>query len=444
MERFQEEEMFYREIALKCGEGLLAIDEERKIVFANKGAEHITGYSIDELINMSFDQIISRNEIEEIIDKRSIKEDINRFHHFVTPEDGIKRCLSFHISPYEDGAVVSFRDMTRFHETERSIRIDQEKVEKEEVKEMIGTNPVMMELFSTIRKVATADLPLLILGESGTGKELTVKAIHERSARKDGPFVAINCGAIPEGLLESELFGYEKGAFTGAYTQKKGKIEDANGGILFLDEIGEMSSPLQVKLLRFLEDHRINRLGGRNEIAVDVRIIAATNADMKTAVSIGAFREDLYYRLSGLTISLPPLRERGDDAIVMAKAFLKKYEKDNNKVQIRGFTHEALEAIKMYQWPGNIRELVNKIRRAIVMTEDGWITTEGLGLKGFEVLAEPRTLAEYRDILEKDTIIKTLNKYNWNISRACKELGISRPHMYALIKKFNLSNKFTP
>lgn len=442
MERFQEEEMFYREIALKCGEGLLAIDEERQIVFANKAAEHITGYLIDELINMSFDQIVSRNEIEEIIDKRSIKEDINRFHHFVNPKNGIKRCLSFHISPYEGGgAVVSFRDMARFHGTERPLHL--EKVEKEEVKEMIGTSPVMMEVFSTIRKVATTDLPVLILGESGTGKELAAKAIHERSARKDGPFVTINCGAIPEGLLESELFGYEKGAFTGAYAQKKGKIENADGGILFLDEIGEMSSPLQVKLLRFLEDHRINRLGGRNEIEVDVRIIAATNADLKTAVSIGAFREDFYYRLSGITVSLPPLREKGEDALLMAKSFLRKFEKDNNKVQIRGFTHDALEAIKVYQWPGNVRELVNKIRRAIVMTEDGWITPEGLELKGLEILSRPKTLAEHRDLIEKDTIIKTLNRYNWNISRACKELGISRPHLYTLIKKFNLSNKFT-
>jgi two-component system NtrC family response regulator len=307
--------------------------------------------------------------------------------------------------------------MTRFHEIERSIHIDQGKVEKEEVKEMIGTSPVMMEIFSTIRKVATSDLPVLIVGESGTGKELTAKAIHERSSRKDGPFIAINCGAIPEGLLESELFGYERGAFTGAYTQKKGKIEDASSGILFLDEIGELSSPLQVKLLRFLEDYRITRLGGRNEIEVDVRIIAATNADLKGAVSIGAFREDLYYRLSGITVSLLPLRERGDDAILMARAFLKKYERENNSVKIRGFTHEA--------------------------TEDGWITPEGMELIGLEVLSRPKTLEEHRDLIEKDIIIKTLNRYNWNISRACKELGISRPHLYTLIKKFNLSNKFT-
>ena len=241
--------------------------------------------------------------------------------------------------------------------------------------EMIGTCNAMRHLFKLIRKVAATDVPVLVTGASGTGKEMVARAIHQRSHRSKGPFVAVNCGAIPRELLESELFGHEKGSFTGAYRSVGGTVERAQGGTLFLDEIGELPLELQVKLLRFLQEYTFERVGGRKSITVDLRVISATNKDLGELIEQNLFREDLYYRLDVIDISLPPLKDRGEDALIMANIFLKKHAATLGK-EIQGFTPEAVTAIQTHAWPGNIRELGNRIRRAVVMADGVTITPE--------------------------------------------------------------------
>ena len=309
--------------------------------------------------------------------------------------------------------------------------------------EFIGVSKEMRKIFRLIRKYATNDYPVLIIGETGTGKELTARAIHERSSRANKPFVVLNCAAIPENLLESELFGYEKGAFTGAHKRKIGKIEYANGGTLFLDEIGDMPLNMQAKLLRFLEDYSFTRVGGNEMIFADVRIIAATNVDLEKAVEEEKFREDLYYRLNVLTIKLPPLRERRDDILVLAKYFLNKYSKEVGK-KIKGFSKDAEEALLSYQWPGNVRELINVIRKAVVLTEDKVIREKDLDLKrnGFGdvycVETDSLNIKENIQRLEKDLLKRAFIVANGNITKMAKLLGISRPKVYSLIKKYKL------
>ncbi len=301
--------------------------------------------------------------------------------------------------------------------------------------EMIGTCDKMRTVFHLIRKVATVDMPALIIGETGTGKEMAARAIHERSLRKTGPFIAINCGAIPKDLLESELFGHEKGAFTGADRLVKGRIEFATGGTLFLDEVGELPPSLQVKLLRFLEDYRIERVGGRETIDVDLRIISATNRDLEKDISAGRFREDLFYRLNVVTIRIPALRERGDDIVIMAEVLLRKYAQQVGK-NISGFTREALTALKTHHWPGNVRELINRIRRAVVMAEQRWITPNNLELKISENHQEG--LREATNLFEYKFIAEILEKYDGKITQVAKSLKISRSEMYYLLKKHGI------
>ncbi len=313
---------------------------------------------------------------------------------------------------------------------------------EEEVEEMIGTSDKIHRVFAAIRKVATTDVPVLIFGESGTGKELTAKAIHERSCRKDGPFVTINCGAIPETLLESELFGHEKGAFTGAVQQKKGRLEYAQGGTIFLDEIGELPLALQVKLLRFLEDHTIERVGGWQRIFVDARIIAATHVDLLVAIAHGKFREDLYYRVGVVTLDVPPLRDRGEDVLLMAIAFLRRATEKSRK-RVLGFTKEAIGAIQAYAWPGNVRELSNRIRRAVVMAEGPNITPEDLDLPSPEGTSLPAVLSlkTARQRVEADLILRAAVIHRGNLSRVAEELGISRPNLYVLLRKHHIQAK---
>ncbi len=308
--------------------------------------------------------------------------------------------------------------------------------------EMIGTSDSIRRIFVAIRKVATTDVPILIMGETGTGKELAAKAIHERSARRRGSFVPINCGAIPETLLESELFGYERGAFTGALQQKKGKVEYAQGGTLFLDEVGELPLSLQVKLLRFLQDQTIERVGGRQKIEVDARIIAATNLDLKKTIEEGTFREDLYYRLGVVTIEMPPLRERGEDVLLMAHVFLKRVSEQMRK-RTHGFTKEAMEAIQTYLWPGNVRELSNKIRRAVVMGGGPYITPEDLDVPSptGNHQVPPTSLRDARQRLEREIIAKALALNDSNLTRVAQELRISRPTLYALLRKYAIRTK---
>ncbi|MDB6022012.1 MAG: zraR 26 [Pedosphaera sp.] len=302
---------------------------------------------------------------------------------------------------------------------------------------MLGTSVKMQQVFDSIRKVATTDAPVLILGESGTGKELAAQAIHRKSARKDGPFIAINCSAIPETLLESELFGHEKGAFTGAHAQVKGRIESAAGGTLFLDEIGEIPLPVQVKLLRFLQQKTIERVGGRAEIQIDARVIAATNADLKKGMTDGSFREDLFYRLAVVQIVLPPLRARETDIALVAQSFLQRFATLNGKSGLV-FGQEAIRAINHYKWPGNVRELENRVRRAVIMAEGKRLTANDLELA--DIIATPQltTLKDAREALEREMVQQSLRKHSGKITSVAAELGVSRPTLYELMDKLGI------
>ena len=320
---------------------------------------------------------------------------------------------------------------------EREYREMRQRLKGDSFEGMLGTSPRMQTVFDSIRKVATTDAPVLILGESGTGKEMVARAIHQRSARKDGPFVAINCSAIPETLLESELFGHEKGAYTGAHVQRKGRIENATGGTLFLDEIGEIPLPLQVKLLRLLQEQRIERVGGRQEIQVDTRVIAATNADLKKGLSDGRFREDLYYRLAVVQIVLPPLRDRENDLPLLAQSFLQEFAAESGKTGL-AFRPEAVRAIRLYAWPGNVRELQNRVRRAVIMSESKRLTAQDLELSQVATAAHGASLKEAREALEREMIQLALKKHSGKITAAAAELGISRPTLYELVDKLGI------
>ncbi len=322
-------------------------------------------------------------------------------------------------------------------------RLEQENLElqrkmegESKFEDILGNCEQIRELFGLLKRVAPTNVTVLIYGESGTGKELVARAIHYQSLRRGKAFVAINCGAIPENLLESELFGYEKGAFTGAYTTRKGKLEVADGGTIFLDEIGELSPLLQVKLLRFLQEREIERVGGRQPIKLDIRVLAATNRDLKKEVERGNFREDLYYRLSEVSITLPPLRERGDDIILLATHFLNKFSQEHKKA-IRGFSKEAMRAMLEYEWPGNIRELENKIKRAIIMAQDKVILPQDLDLSiGTGSIL---TLQEVRERAERDLIIQALRRNKGNITQAAREIEVSRPTFHDLLKRYGIN-----
>ncbi|RKP59186.1 sigma-54 dependent transcriptional regulator [Pararobbsia silviterrae] len=297
--------------------------------------------------------------------------------------------------------------------------------------EMVGSCDAMRQLFRTIRKVANTDASVFIAGESGTGKELTARAIHERSERRKMPFIAINCGAIPHHLLQSELFGYERGAFTGANTRKIGRVEAANGGTLFLDEVGDLPLESQASLLRFLQERKIERLGGQESIPVDVRVIAATHVDLEQAMRENRFRVDLFHRLCVLRVDEPPLRARGKDIELLAHHMLERFRTDNAR-RLRGFSAPAIEAMYNYGWPGNVRELINRVRRAIVMAEGRLITPEDLELQSF---ASQRTvtLAEAREEAERHAIEAALLRHRHRLNEAAVELGISRVTLYRLM-----------
>ena len=306
---------------------------------------------------------------------------------------------------------------------------------------MLGTCQKMQDIYAVIRKVSTTDAPVLVMGESGTGKELVARAMHRLSVRQAKPFIVINCGAIPENLLESELFGHEKGAFTGAHIQRKGRFEMVEGGTLFLDEIGELPLSLQVKLLRFLQERTIERVGGREQIDVDARVIAATNRDLKEAMKEGKFREDLYFRLGVILMSLPPLREREGDIVLLAKAFLERYA-DENRKKIKGFTDQALDSIVSYDWPGNVRELENRVKRAVIMAEGLKIIPADLDME--EVAPIPRQkyenmgLKEAREALEKEMLFKAFARNKDNLTKVANELGVSRPTLYDMMEKYGI------
>ena len=302
---------------------------------------------------------------------------------------------------------------------------------------MIGTSQVMQDIFSMIRKIATTDAPVLIIGESGTGKELVARAVHRQGLRATGPFIPINCSAIPENLIESELFGHEKGTFTGAHAQRKGRFEMAEGGTLFLDEIGELPTMLQVKLLRFLQEKTIERIGGRQQIEVDTRVLAATNRNLEEAIKNGSFREDLYYRLNVLRINLPPLRDRQTDILLLAKTFLDRYCQEHRK-KIKGFSDQAVNAIEGYAWPGNVRELENRVKRAVIMSDGKKISLEDMEMESLDIETKRMTLKDAREDVEKKLIIKAIARNDNNLSKAATDLGISRPTLYDMMDKLEI------
>ena len=302
--------------------------------------------------------------------------------------------------------------------------------------EMVGTCEAMQQLFRTIRKVANTDASVFISGESGTGKELTALAIHERSPRRKAPFIAINCGAIPHHLLQSELFGYERGAFTGANQRKIGRVEAADGGTLLLDEIGDLPLESQASLLRFLQEGKIERLGGRESIPVDVRIISATHVDLESAMRDGHFRADLFHRLCVLRVDEPPLRARGKDIEILAQHILHKFKTDSAR-KIRGFTPSAIEALYNYNWPGNVRELINRVRRAIVMAENKLISADDLDLANFTE-QQSMTLSQAREAAEKRAIEAALLRHRHRLNEAAADLNISRVTLYRLMGQHGL------
>ncbi len=305
---------------------------------------------------------------------------------------------------------------------------------------LLTRDPAMLRVCRTIEKVAQANVAVALLGESGTGKEVLARGLHALSPQSSGRFVAINCAAIPENLLESELFGYEKGAFTGAVKQTPGKIELAHKGTLFLDEIGDLPMSLQAKLLRFLQERVIERIGEHEGIPMDVRVVCATHRDLKARIAEGLFREDLYYRLAEIVVEIPPLREREGDAALLAHAFVQRYADQNRRGGMK-LTDEALDAIAAHRWPGNVRELENCLKRAVIMAEGNRITAADLGLEAVEADAEFFNLRRVRDEAERQAVLRVLARTNGNIARAAEMLGISRPSLYDLMHRFGLKKE---
>jgi two-component system, NtrC family, response regulator len=323
-------------------------------------------------------------------------------------------------------------------------KMEQQNQEKIEIGDngfegMLGKCSRMQSVFHDIRKVASADVPVLISGESGTGKELAARAIHRLSSRHNRSFVPINCGAIPENLLESELFGHEKGSFTGAHAQREGRFELAEKGTLFLDEIGEITPALQVKLLRFLQEHVIERVGGRKSIVIDTRVICATNVDLQRAMAEGQFREDLYYRIGVVTIAMPPLRDRDGDIRLLSEMLLERLSSEYGKKLT--FSKKALQAVESHSWPGNVRELENRLRRAVIMAGGSQITLQDLSLDGEHTEYTTMGLIKAREALERDLIERALTRNRGNLTRCADELQIARSSLYELIEKLGIDRK---
>lgn len=345
----------------------------------------------------------------------------------------------FFVKPFEPETLnLTVKRAFRFYDLQQENRRLQAMQQPDALGTLITRDPEMLRICRTIEKVAPTNATVLLLGESGTGKELLARGVHNASPRSDTRFVAINCAAIPENLLESELFGYEKGAFSGAVKTTPGKIELAHKGTLMLDEIGDLPFPLQSKLLRFLQERVIERVGGRQEIPIDVRVVCATHQNLKTLISEGRFREDLYYRLAEITITIPPLRNRIGDAALLAHALVRRFASEQNRGSL-SLSEDAIRAISAHSWPGNVRELENCLKRATIMAEGNSLSAQDVGLD--EVSTEdamPIDLRTIRDNAERQAIIAAVSRSNGNLARAADLLGISRPTLYDLMHKFGL------
>lgn len=345
----------------------------------------------------------------------------------------------FFVKPFEPETLnLTVERAFRFYDLQQENRRLQAMQQPDALGTLITRDPEMLRICRTIEKVAPTNATVLLLGESGTGKELLARGVHNASPRSDARFVAINCAAIPENLLESELFGYEKGAFSGAAKTTQGKIEMAHKGTLMLDEIGDLPFSLQSKLLRFLQERVIERVGGRQEIPIDVRVVCATHQNLKTLISEGRFREDLYYRLAEIVIMIPPLKDRIGDAALLAHALVRRFASEQNRGSL-SLSEEAVRAISAYSWPGNVRELENCLKRATIMAEGNSLSVQDVGLS--ETLEEnmmPLDLRTIRDAAERKAIIAAVSRSNGNLARAADLLGISRPTLYDLMHKFGL------
>jgi two-component system NtrC family response regulator len=350
-----------------------------------------------------------------------------------------KGAYDYYLKPIDiDEIKLIFKRALRVQKLERQSHIGQQKIrEGTEFRDIVGTSPGMQKVFDLIKAVSPTDETVLITGESGTGKELVARALHFNSARKKNPFIPINCGAIPEHLLESELFGHEKGAFTGAVNRKLGRFEQANSGTIFLDEIGEMPVNLQVKLLRFLQDHIIERVGGTGLFELDVRIIAAANIDLLQAIQQRKFREDLYYRISVINIELPKLADRGEDIMLLANYFLEKFC-DEYKKPMKSFTPITAQHIRQHSWPGNVRELENRIKKSVIISDGKKISPPDMGFEADDRELGPVSLSDFRSQNEADFIKEVLAKYNGNISKTARELDISRSTLYDLMDRYKI------
>ncbi|MDH5764375.1 MAG: PEP-CTERM-box response regulator transcription factor [Gammaproteobacteria bacterium] len=325
----------------------------------------------------------------------------------------------------------------RLHDLERENRVLQDTSKHEHFNGVIACSPQMQSVCKAIEKIAPSDATVLLLGESGTGKEICARGLHVKGRRSQGNFVAINCAAIPDNLLESELFGYEKGAFTGAVKQTIGKIEYADGGTLFLDEMGDLPFSLQAKLLRFLQERVIERIGSHKPIPVNVRIVCATHQNLREKIEKGEFREDLFYRISEIPIEIPPLRDREGDIILLAKYFFNEYNEEQGS-KLKGFSSDALLAMESYGWPGNVRELQNRIKRAVIMCDGKQITASDLELDKTSADRMNFNLTELREKVERQAILRALSYANGKVAPAAKLLGVSRPTLYDLINKLDI------